>query len=319
MLDGVQQQMEADLASFDVRLQVELRSEVELLGEISYGLIGAGGKRVRPRLALLASYLLGAGQRAGLDVALCVELLHSASLLHDDLIDGADTRRGQETAYRRYGNSVSVMTGDFLLARVLKVLARAGRPTFIGLMADTAAQMCEAEVLQYQLAEAEQFQMNQYLRVIDGKTALLFAAALQGVAQQVAAPLAQEVALRDFGLHYGRAFQLRDDYLDVLADPAVTGKPAGGDLREGKATYPVLLLLEAGVAEAGEILRRRAKLPDDPARMAELIREHGTDEATNVRITQEARLAAEALEMFPESSAREALVALASAEAERTA
>ncbi len=319
MLDGVQQQMEADLGSFEARLQLELASDVELLGEISYSLIGAGGKRVRPQLALLASYLLGAGHRAGLDVAVCVELLHSASLLHDDLIDEADTRRGREAAYRRYGNSVSVMTGDFMLARVLKVLARAGRPSFIGLMADTAGAMCEAEVLQYQLAEAEEFQMSQYLRVIDGKTAMLFAAALQGVAQQVAAPLAHETALREFGLHYGRAFQLRDDYLDVLADSKVTGKPAGGDLREGKATYPVLLLLENGVAEAGDILRRRANLPEDTARMAQLIREHGTDRTTNARITQEARLAADALEMFPESPAREALVALALAEAERTA
>ena len=227
--------------------------------------MSAGGKRLRPSLAFLAGKLLGADPSATMRVALAVELLHSASLLHDDLIDDADTRRGHEAAFRRYGNVVSVMSGDFMLARVLGLLARSQSSEFTALMSQTAAQICEAEVLQFQMATLETYSLENYFSIIEGKTAVLFAAALEGVAMLSGANQEEQKALRQFGLTYGYAFQMRDDYLDLLGDPKTLGKPVGGDLREGKATYAVLMLLE--VEEVRTILRRHASQDGDVARV----------------------------------------------------
>lgn len=310
--------LSADLTRFDEYLEAELRSDPELLGQIGLELIQAGGKRIRPRLALLAAQLLGADERHGLAVAVTVELLHSASLLHDDLIDESETRRGQEAAYRRFGNSISVMAGDYLLARVLRVLARTGNHEFTMLMSDVAAAICEAEIRQFQIAQSADYSFSQYLSVIDGKTAELISAALEGVAILAGAGETERRALREFGMRYGRAFQLQDDYLDLLADGEQLGKPVGNDLSEGKATWPVLLLLEQGNSEAAAIVERRAAEAGDTSRMAQLVREAGAAEATLERIAEESRLAADALSVFPPSAARSALLELAGAEAARS-
>jgi len=315
----VQGLVAADLERFDQHLEAELRSDPALLGNIGLELIQAGGKRLRPRLALLTARLLGAAAEHGLAVAMTVELLHSASLLHDDLIDESETRRGQVAAYRRFGNSVSVMAGDYLLARVLRVLARVGNHDFTMLMSDVAAAIVEAEIRQLELAQSGEYSFDAYLAVIDGKTAELISSALEGVAILAEAPAAQRTALREFGMRYGRAFQLQDDYLDLMADGQQLGKPIGNDLQEGKVTWPVLLLLEQGVEEAAAIVERRASHAGDTERMAELVRESGAAEATLRRIGEETALAARALDAFPASPARSALLELAGAEAARTA
>lgn len=313
------QLLDRDLQLFDEQLEAELRSDPALLGDIGASLIHAGGKRIRPRLALLTARLLGAREEHGFAVAMAVEMLHTASLLHDDLIDESDTRRGQLAAHRRFSNSISVMAGDFLLARVLRVLARTGNHDFTMLMSDAAAVIVEAEILQYQLAESEEHSFDSYLRVIDGKTAVLISTALEGVAVLADAPAGTRAALREFGLRYGRAFQLQDDYLDLFATEQELGKPVGNDLREGKATWPVLLLLESGSSEAAAILARRAAEPGDVTRMVGLIRESGAAAATLDRVNEEARLARAALTAFPESDARSQLMELAAVENERAA
>ncbi len=313
------QLLDRDLQLFDEQLEAELRSDPGLLGDIGVSLIKAGGKRIRPRLALLAARLLEAEESDGFAVAMAVEMLHTASLLHDDLIDESDTRRGQVAAHRRFGNSISVMAGDFLLARVLRVLARTGNHDFTMLMSDTAAAIVEAEILQYQLAETEGYSFDSYLRVIDGKTAVLISAALEGVAVLADAPPGARAALREFGLRYGRAFQLQDDYLDLFASERELGKPVGNDLREGKATWPVLLLLQGGNSEAAAILARRAEEPGDVGRMVELLRESGAAAATLERVNEEARNARAALAAFPASDARDELMKLAATENERAA
>lgn len=310
--------LERELSAFDEHLTAELRSDPELLGDIGVSLIQAGGKRVRPRLALLTGALLNADPAHGRDVAMAVEMLHSASLLHDDLIDESDTRRGRPAAHRLFSNTVSVMAGDFLLARVLRVLARSRNHDFTMLMSDVAAAICEAEILQYQIAGSADYSFGKYLSVIDGKTAVLISAALEGVAILADTDEATRAALRGFGMHYGRAFQLRDDLLDLVADETSLGKPTGSDLREGKATWPVLLLLDSGDAEAAAIVERRAGEPGDVERMASLIRESGAAVATRERIEDETAKARTVLEShFPDSPARSALLQLASAEAER--
>ena len=318
-MSGVSELLKTDLADFETRLAAELRSPVDFIAAIGEDLAGAGGKRLRPSLAFLAAQMLGGSREQAMQVALAVELLHSASLLHDDLIDDADTRRGADAAFRRYGNVVSVMSGDFMLARVLGILARSKSPEFTQLMSDTAARICEAEVLQFEMATLETYSFDNYFTIIDGKTAVLFAAALKGVALLTGAPEAERQALQDYGMHYGRAFQLQDDYLDLLGDAETLGKPVGGDLREGKATFAVLELLGSGVTEARTILRRHGAGVDDTARMIALVREHGADRRARAETERSARLALGALEVFGPSPAKTVLVKLAERELVRVA
>lgn len=308
-----------DLRRFEERLPQELRSSVAFIEAIGEDLVSAGGKRLRPSLAFLCGRLLGANSEQTLQVALAVELLHSASLLHDDLIDDADTRRGSEAAFRRYGNVVSVMSGDFMLARVLGLLARSDNAHFTDLMARTAAAICEGEVLQFQVASLQDYSFENYRRIIEGKTAALIATACHGVGILAGASEEQLAALSAYGMAYGRAFQMQDDYLDLLGDESTLGKPVGGDLREGKATYPVLvLLIEEKNAEAHAIVARRASREGDVARMAELLSEHGADGRTRELITAEAEAALTALAVFPPSPARAALQRLAEQEIARS-
>ena len=309
--------IERELNEFEVRLARELESSVDFIEAIGEDLLRAGGKRLRPALAFLAGRVLRADPEASMRVALAVELLHSASLLHDDLIDDADTRRGNEAAFKRYGNVVSVMSGDYMLARVLGLLAELDCRDFTRLMSDTAARICEAEVLQFQVATLETYSFENYSRVIEGKTAVLLAAALEGVAILARARDEERAALRRYGMAYGRAFQMQDDYLDLFGAPGALGKPVGGDLREGKATYPVLLLLDAGVKEVRAVLRRHAGEDGDVERVVELARERGADVETRACIVQEAEEAIRVLAPFGEGPAKSALVRLAEREMER--
>jgi octaprenyl-diphosphate synthase len=306
-----------DLLLFERRLADELESRVEFIQAIANDLVAAGGKRLRPSLAFLATHLLHADPEVGQRVALTVELLHSASLLHDDLIDGAEVRRGRQAAFRRYGNVVSVMSGDYILAHVLRLLAEADSAEFTLLVSHTAARVCEGEVLQYEMAALETYSLDGYRNVIEGKTAELIAASLEGVAVLSGAKQEQREALRSFGMRYGRAFQMRDDYLDLMGDEEGLGKPTGGDLREGKVTYPVLLLLERGVDDALEIVRRRASEPGDAETIAGLIRSYGVDALTRERIATESVAAVEALAVLPDGPHRRALELLAESELER--
>jgi len=306
------------LATFESRLRAELRSDVAFIEAIGDDLVRAGGKRLRPTLAFLAADLVDADPEAGMAVALSVELLHAASLLHDDLIDDAETRRGAVAAFRRYGNVVSVMSGDFMLARVLGLLAASGSTDFTRLMSQTAALICEGEVLQFQAATLESYEMDVYLRVIEGKTAALLATAVEAPALIADAPAAQRAALRRYGLAYGRAFQMQDDLLDLLGDPERLGKPVGGDLREGKATLPVLALLAAGVEEPRAILRRHAREDGDVERIVELVRVHGIDRQAAAIVHAQAEDAIAALDAFPPSPARDALAGLAQREIDRS-
>lgn len=306
-----------DLRLFEQRLAAELASDVRFIQAIADDLVGAGGKRLRPSLSFLAARLLNVDAEVGQRVALTVELLHSASLLHDDLIDGADTRRGRETAFRRYGTVVSVMSGDYILARVLRLLARIDHAGFTLLVSNTAARVCEGEVLQYEMAALEEYSLEAYKRVIEGKTAELISASLEGVAVLAGADSETRKALRSYGLRYGRAFQMQDDYLDLMGEEEGLGKPTGGDLREGKVTYPVLLLLQRGNEVARRIVGRRAAEPGDVEQVVALVRAEGVAQLTLERIAQEAQAAVEALQVLPDSPARRALVQLAEREQAR--
>lgn len=305
------------LAAFERRIADVVRSDVAFIEAIGEDLVSAGGKRLRPTLAFLAADLVGADEDVGMEVALAVELLHSASLLHDDLIDDADTRRGAEAAFRRYGNVVSVMSGDFLLARVLMLLARSGDPRFTHRMSEAAARICEGEVLQFQMATLETWEQRHYRNVIEGKTAELLATAMEGPALLSGASSEHREALAAFGMAYGRAFQMQDDRLDLLGDADTLGKPVGGDLREGKVTHTVLVLIERGVEEAAAIVRRHARREGDVERMRALVAEHDADAVTRDAIRREVRAATDALAPFPNGDAKRALIELAERELAR--
>ena len=307
------------LDAFEARLREVLRSRVEFIELIGEDLASAGGKRLRPSLVYLAMRALGGQDGQAHDLAVAVELLHSASLLHDDLLDNADTRRGRETAFRRFGNVVSVMSGDYMLSKLLVLLS--GMPGAAGLtraFGETAAAICEGEVFQFQVAAYGEYSLDNYLDIIRGKTGVLIELAVTAPALVLGVPEAQKEALRQFGREYGLAFQMQDDLLDLASDETTLGKPVGGDLREGKATYPVLLLLQGpDGAEVREILERRAAEPGDVDRVRELAERDGAFAATAAEIERRSRLSIQALSALPASPARERLESLAVLETQR--
>lgn len=298
------------LEAFELRLREVVRSEVEFVRLIEEDLVTAGGKRVRPRLVFLASNALGSVPNA-MELALAVELLHSASLLHDDLVDDAETRRGKEAAFRKYGNAVSVLSGDYLLSRLMALLAQTGRMELVAMFAETARQLSEAEVLQFQVAALHDYSLENYERIIDGKTASVMRVACEGAAVLGDAPPAAREALARFGSLYGQAFQMRDDYLDLMGTAEVLGKPAGGDVREGKVTLITLRLLEAYPEEVGAIFKRRASEPGDIARLQELAVRSGADLEVTEAIATRVEQAIRALHGLPHSTYRDELEALA--------
>lgn len=304
------------LSEFEQRLRTLLRSDVEFIQIIEDDLISAGGKRIRPRLALLASRALG-GVPYEMELALAVELLHSATLLHDDLVDDAETRRGREAAFRRYGNAVSVLSGDYLLSRVLFLLAETGSIDLVHLFAEAARQLAEGEVLQFQAAAYQEYSEAQYYRIIESKTAALMRAATEGAALLGQSPEALRAALVTYGREYGMAFQMRDDYLDLMGVSERLGKPVGGDVREGKVTLITLWLLDAEPERVGKVLLRRGREPDDVAFLRELAERTGIAERVVEAIGERIRCALAALEVLPGSEAKAALEGLALAELER--
>lgn len=301
--------------AFEERLREVLHSDVEFIELIGEDLVCAGGKRIRPLLTLTSANALGIEEGHPLwpsviELAVCVELLHSASLLHDDLIDDSATRRGHETAYRRFGNVVSVMSGDFMLARLLEMLAPLPQVgTLVRAFGQTASAICEGEVLQFQVAAYGDYSLENYWRIIHGKTGVLLELATSAPALLCEASSEVTEALQTFGREYGTAFQLTDDWLDLMGQESQLGKPIGGDLREGKATFEVLKLLEGVHAhEVREILERGASVTGDIERIHLLVAEQGN--LSQQEIARRLCVAQNALTHLPDSKAREALHAL---------
>lgn len=307
---------EAEMAVFETRLREVLRSKVEFVQLIEQDLVEAGGKRVRPRLVFLAAGALG-GAPFATEMALSTELLHSATLLHDDLVDDAETRRGQLAAFRKYGNAVSVLAGDYLLSRLLWLLGQMGRLELVAMFAEAARQLSEAEVLQFQVAALADYSDENYQNIITGKTAALFQLCCEGAAVLADAEPEYRRALARFGLCYGQAFQMRDDYLDLMGTQERLGKPVGGDLREGKVTLITLRLLQRHREAVEPVLARRAAQEGDIEQMRTLARDSGVADQIVKSIQQAAESAVAALAPFPQTPYKAALEALALAEIER--
>ena len=297
-----------DLIAADAVVRQELASDVVLVNQISEYIIGAGGKRLRPLMALLCAR--AAGAPAGGDHVLgsiIIEFIHTATLLHDDVVDGSGQRRGRSTANAVFGNSASVLVGDFLYSRAFQMMVRLGQPRIMAIMADATNVIAEGEVLQLMNAGDAGTTESRYLDVIYRKTARLFEAVISG-----AEPII-ESALAAYGKHLGNAFQLVDDSLDYLGDPAKRGKNVGDDLAEGKPTLPVIYAIQHGTEAQRALLQRAINEGglDDLGAVISAIETAGGLEYTARLAQGEADQALAALEPLPESVHKEALKKLA--------
>jgi octaprenyl-diphosphate synthase len=314
LLEGLRGTVTADLAAVDATIRRELASDVALVNQVSEYIIGAGGKRLRPLLVLLAARAAGAPPLGPqVMAAVVIEFIHTATLLHDDVVDGSHQRRGRDTANEVWGNSASVLVGDFLYSRAFQMMVRLKSLRVMEIMADATNVIAEGEVLQLMNAHDADTSESRYLEVIYRKTARLFEAGAQIAAVLAGAEPVVERALASYGRHLGNAFQLVDDSLDYRGSAAERGKNIGDDLAEGKPTLPVIHALRSGSAEQQALLRRAIEsggLDDLPA-VLKAIESAGGLEYTARLAQGETDQALAALEPLPESVHGDALRQLA--------
>ena len=240
----------------------QLHSDVDLVENIGHYLVEAGGKRLRPLLVLLAANALGYQGKEHLSLAAIIEFIHTATLLHDDVVDVSSLRRGRPTANAQWGNAPSVLVGDFLYSRAFQMMVAIGSTDVMAILSDTTNVIAEGEVQQLVNAKDPNVTEENYFRVIDKKTAILFAAACEVGAVICNATPAQREALKTYGRKVGIAFQLVDDALDYTGDAATLGKNVGDDLAEGKPTLPLIHAMRTGTPEQAEVIANAIRQGD---------------------------------------------------------
>jgi octaprenyl-diphosphate synthase len=312
--------MAEDMRQVDGVIQRRLASDVALIDQISHYIISAGGKRIRPMLVLLFSKALGFAGRERFELAATVEFIHTATLLHDDVVDESGLRRGRRTANALFGNAASVLVGDFVYSRAFQMMVAVDRMRVLDVLADATNVIAEGEVLQLMNMHDPDVSVEDYLRVIRFKTAKLFEASARLGAVLAEADTRIEEACASFGRSLGTAFQLVDDLLDYEGATEQLGKNVGDDLREGKPTLPLLIAMERGSA-AERALVRDAIEHGEIARLADvvaIVRSTGALAATREAARKEADQARLALEALPESPYRDALLDLSVRSVERS-
>jgi len=301
--------VQRDLDALDGLLRTELASGDPLLAELVTYVLGTRGKMIRPALACLSAEAIGGGQEERLYIAGTVELIHIASLIHDDIIDAADVRRGAATVNVQWGNQLAVLLGDLLFARAFDLISRVRHPEVAPAMALAAVRMSQAEIRQIEYSAEPHSQEEVYLDIIEGKTALLCSAACRAGGLVAGATPEQAQALGEFGLAWGMSFQITDDALDLTSKAEELGKPIGSDIPSGRITLPVIHALR--IAEAGDVatLRRLLQAHTDgvmPEVLQILERYDAIPYALDVARRYSAR-AARVLDGLPPSPARESL------------
>ena len=312
--------MAEEMGEVDAVIRRRLASNVALIDQIANYIVSAGGKRIRPMLVLLFSNALGFAGRERFELAATVEFIHTATLLHDDVVDESALRRGRRTANALFGNAASVLVGDFVYSRAFQMMVGAGRMRVLEVLADATNVIAEGEVLQLMNMHDPEVTVDDYLRVIRFKTAKLFEASARLGAVLAEADPGVEEACAAYGRSLGTAFQLVDDLLDYEGATAQLGKNVGDDLREGKPTLPLLIAMERGTAEQ-RLLLRGAIEHGEVARLDEviaLVRATGALEATREAARAEADKACKVLELLPATAYREALLDLSVRSVERS-
>jgi len=287
----------------------QLHSNVDMVENVGHYIVDAGGKRLRPVLVLLSAAALGRSDTAHITFATIIEFIHTATLLHDDVVDISSLRRGRPSANAQFGNAPSVLVGDFLYTRAFQLMVRLGNMDILAHMAETTNIIAEGEVLQLTRAGDASTDETQYLDVITRKTAILFAAACYGAATLSGVEEVSRNTLREFGLNLGIAFQMIDDVLDYDGNPATMGKNVGDDLMEGKVTLPLIHTLRNGSAAEQAAVRRAitAKNSDQIDQITTAVRRCGALDYTRARARHYHDLALQKLLSLPASNARDAL------------
>ena len=296
----------------DAVIRARLSSQVALINQISTYIVSAGGKRIRPRLVLLFSQALGFAGPEQYELAATVEFIHTATLLHDDVVDESSLRRGRATSNAIFGNAASVLVGDFLYSRAFQMMVAVNRSRVLEVLADATNIIAEGEVLQLMNMHDPDLSVDEYLRVIRFKTAKLFEASARLGAVLAGADGSLEEDCATYGRALGTAFQLVDDLLDYEGNSDELGKNVGDDLREGKPTLPLLVAMQRAMPDERQLIRAAIehgeveRLPD----IIGIIKRTGALDATRAAAEDEAEQARQAVQRLPASKAREALVDL---------
>ena len=312
-MEKLKQFLAADMLAVDRVIRARLHSEVLLINQVGEYIINSGGKRLRPALVVLSAGAFGYQGKYHHDLAAVVEFIHTATLLHDDVVDESALRRGRETANALFGNSASVLVGDFLYSRAFQMMVEVGAMRVMQTLADATNTIAEGEVLQLLNCNDADVDAAKYMRVIHCKTAKLFEAAMRLGAILGAASGADEDAVARYGMHLGTAFQLVDDVLDYSADEAQTGKHLGDDLAEGKPTLPLIYAMQHGTPEQAATVRGAIEQGDMGrfAEVLEIIHATGALDFTRQQALSETESACSAIALLADSKYKQCLLELA--------
>ena len=317
---GVVALMAADMREVDGVIQQRLASDVVLINQIAHYIISAGGKRIRPMLVLLFSSALSFAGRERFELAATVEFIHTATLLHDDVVDESALRRGRQTANALFGNAASVLVGDFVYSRAFQMMVSVNRMRVLEVLADATNVIAEGEVLQLMNMHNPDLAVEDYLKVIRFKTAKLFEASARLGAVMAETSHEVEEACADYGRSLGTAFQLVDDLLDYEGSSAQLGKNVGDDLREGKPTLPLLVAMERGSSPERELIRHAIEHGEVErlAEIVEIVRHTGAIGATRDAARLQSAQARDSLTVLKPSAYKDALLDLTFRSVERS-
>lgn len=312
-LEKINELTAQDMAGVNATILEQLNSDVQLINQLGYYIVSGGGKRIRPMIAVRSAgrWLPG---NAHVTIAALIEFIHTATLLHDDVVDESDMRRGKATANAAFGNAASVLVGDFIYTRAFQMMTSLGSLKVLEVMSKAVNVIAEGEVLQLMNVNDPDITEENYMRVIYSKTARLFEAAAQCSGILAGCSEEQEKGLQDYGRYLGTAFQLIDDLLDYSADGEQLGKNVGDDLNEGKPTLPLLHAMRHGTPEQAQMIRQAIEQGNgrhllEP--VLEAMNACGSLEWTRQRAEEEADKAIAALQVLPDTPWREALIGLA--------
>lgn len=310
--EDIQSLIQDDITKTDQVLIDHLSSDVALINQMSGYIIGAGGKRLRPLLLLLCARATNyQGEHHHL-MAVVIELIHTATLLHDDIVDESNTRRGKDTANEVWGNAASVLVGDFLYSRAFEIMVKPDSMRIMTLLSKATNEIAQGEVMQLLNCQNSALTEKEYYKVIERKTAVLFQAATQIGAILSDTDEAQELALRDYGLHLGNAFQIIDDVLDYESDFETMGKEVGDDLAEGKTTLPMIYAIENTAGEQREILINAIENADNSQidQIVDILSSVNAFDYTRQKAQESANMAKQSLSTLQDSDYKEAMILL---------
>lgn len=310
-MEDVWEAFRPDLQEVETQIQKHLESHAPLINTVADHILSSGGKRIRPLLLILSARLFGYPKKSDLLLGSLVEFIHTATLLHDDVLDEADIRRGEQTARRIWGNHASILVGDYLYSQAMALIASFHNHDINEIMADACRKMAEGEVLQLCANSQPDLTEADYLKIVEYKTAILVASSCRVGAIIGGAPLEEQMALYRFGYNLGMAFQLADDRLDYSADHARLGKSLGQDIRQGMITLPLLHLLQTCSASDQDWLKEKilshAVNDQELERILELMKKQGSLAYSTMRAREYIEASALDLLPFPDSPAKRAL------------